>query len=261
MLGGLLVWVDIAILQAGIWHKLDTIKAKIRFVVLGTLAHLCYGLIGLGLYALGGMASQLVNVAATLLLLMVGYVGICFTSHGLANDEEPDKQAIINILKRGGFITIMVTLSPYSIDELFAILQRVGWMLLQGWSGVTIMASMILSMLVLLILLTLSGWLFSRKAFRDWAERNDALLMFMAFGLINYHVMRSLLQNAMGFEGVVFEEIPYTGIAWLLLIVMIFITKVQKWALGFQGFRRVWLSIFVDPNKLVPLPKRFKESN
>jgi len=240
-IGGGLVWADIGLLMAAIWGALS-LSAKKSLPLWGTISHAICRAIGLSLFLFFGMG--LGSKIGAVFIVFAAYIGLCFTTQGLQEGDDEDDETVVKALNTGGFFAVMATLMPVSIDEGYVMLQKTQWMQVQGWNGYEIFANFVLSMVVLYALLKFTGWLLNRGRYAVWAEKNEDMLMFCAFALINYYIIRAVLQNLLGFDGLLFWELQYTGIAIPLLAISFFGTAVLQRLLDVESFSKPWNFIF-----------------
>lgn len=220
-----MVAVDAAIFMVAVLMMVNPAK-RWAVVTMIVLAHAFYGFLGLGILS---METQFVHLSFWIVIIFCSYIGLRFNIEGLDGDEDGDPENDAKVLNLAvvGFASLGLY-SAVSIDELFAVLQRYQWMEAQGWSDSVKAGNIGLSMVVLFAILGAVKIALEKALPTDWIERHGDLMMFIVFSLIMYYIVRAVVQNGLGYIPM---EIPYTGIAWELLIVGFVLTKLLQFGL------------------------------
>lgn len=222
ILSGWMVSVDAAIFMVAVLMLIAKDK-RWPVVFMIVLAHAAYGFLGLGLLSL---EDNLLNVGLWVVIGATSFVGLRFVIEGLDGDEDGEPADDAKVLNLGVISLAALGLySGVSIDELFAVLQRYQWMEAQGWDDSVKAANIGLSMIVLFAILGAVKIALEKAVSLEWVEKHGDTMMFVVFSLITYYIVRAVVQNGLGYVPM---EIPFTGIAWELLIVGFVLTGLLK---------------------------------
>ena len=230
---GVSVWVDAALFFAASLLMVAPDK-RWQVVLLIVVAHALYGFLGLLLLSL---EKSYLDWSQGIVIAFTSYFGLRFITEGLDGDEEgsPEDDAhAINLAIIG--VTALSVYSGVSIDELFMVLQRSQWMVAQGWDTAVQAANIAGSMVVLFALLGAVKWALEKELPMSWLQKHGDHLMFCVFGLMMYYIVRAIAQNGFGF---IPREIPYTGIAWELMILGFVLTWLLRLILRNQTANRL----------------------
>ena len=213
LLSGWMVSVDAAIFMVAVLMPVEPAKHW-SVVILIVLAHALYGFLGLSILS---AEMAFMKMSIWIVIAATSVLGLRFIVEGLDGDEEGEPGADARVLNAAVLGASALGLySGVSIDELFAVLQRYQWMEAQGWTDTVKAANIGLSMIVLFGILGCVKIALEKAMPTSWIERYADAMMFVVFSLIMYYIVRAIVQNGFGYIPM---EIPYTGIAWELLIV------------------------------------------